>query len=169
MRSFLYGLQGRRTGSRECTAITGGILPLRKDYAPNLYLRERKISALHCPSHRRSERWSWSWCPLLPEVMRTPGKPQRAGQPDRARQTRKRAGFSKDERGHKLRRPKRGRAAESQRRGGWGRVKEKWVFLRTAGSGTPWSGVSLCGVGTWGDHHALSTGLLTSHRNAGGN
>ncbi len=56
--------------------------------------------------------------------MRTPGKPWRAGQPDRARQTRKRAGFYRDESSHKLRRTKRGRAAERPRRGGWGRVKE---------------------------------------------
>ncbi|XP_040910328.1 cAMP-specific 3',5'-cyclic phosphodiesterase 4D isoform X3 [Toxotes jaculatrix] len=51
--------------------------------------------------------------------MRTPGKPWRAGQPDRARQTRKRAGFYRDERGHKLRRTKRGRTAEPPRRGGF--------------------------------------------------
>lgn len=59
--------------------------------------------------------------------MRTPGKPWRAGQPDgAARQTRKRAGFYRDESGHKLRRTKRGRAAERPRRGGgWGRVKKE--------------------------------------------
>ncbi|XP_044222932.1 cAMP-specific 3',5'-cyclic phosphodiesterase 4D isoform X1 [Thunnus albacares] len=51
--------------------------------------------------------------------MRTPGKPWRAGQPDRARQTRKRAGFYRDESSHKLRRTKRGRAAERPRRGGF--------------------------------------------------
>ncbi|XP_069562135.1 3',5'-cyclic-AMP phosphodiesterase 4C isoform X3 [Brachyistius frenatus] len=51
--------------------------------------------------------------------MRTPGKPWRAGQPDRARQTRKRAGFYRDESGHKLRRTKRGRTAEPPRRGGF--------------------------------------------------
>lgn len=56
--------------------------------------------------------------------MRTPGKPWKAGQPDRVRQTRKRAGFYRDESGHKLRRTKRGRAVEQLRRGGWGRVKE---------------------------------------------
>ncbi|XP_023283858.1 cAMP-specific 3',5'-cyclic phosphodiesterase 4C-like isoform X1 [Seriola lalandi dorsalis] len=51
--------------------------------------------------------------------MRTPGKPWRAGQPDRARQTRKRAEFHRDERGHMLRRTKRGRTAERPRRGGF--------------------------------------------------
>ncbi|XP_051256252.1 cAMP-specific 3',5'-cyclic phosphodiesterase 4D isoform X5 [Dicentrarchus labrax] len=51
--------------------------------------------------------------------MRTPGKPWRAGQPDRARQTRKRAGLYRDESSHKLRRTKRGRAAERPRRGGF--------------------------------------------------
>ncbi|XP_028448070.1 cAMP-specific 3',5'-cyclic phosphodiesterase 4D isoform X1 [Perca flavescens] len=51
--------------------------------------------------------------------MRTPGKPWRAGQPDGARQLRKRAGFYRDERSHKLRRTKRGRAAERPRRGGF--------------------------------------------------
>ncbi|XP_036940481.1 cAMP-specific 3',5'-cyclic phosphodiesterase 4D isoform X3 [Acanthopagrus latus] len=51
--------------------------------------------------------------------MRTPGKPWRAGQPDRARATRKRAGFDRDESSHKLRRTKRGRAAERPRRGGF--------------------------------------------------
>ncbi|XP_071348170.1 3',5'-cyclic-AMP phosphodiesterase 4C isoform X4 [Trachinotus anak] len=51
--------------------------------------------------------------------MRTPGKPWRAGQPDRARQTRKRAGFHRDERGHMLRRTKRGRTVERPRRGGF--------------------------------------------------
>ncbi|XP_076600713.1 3',5'-cyclic-AMP phosphodiesterase 4C isoform X3 [Chaetodon auriga] len=51
--------------------------------------------------------------------MRTPGKPWRAGQPDRARQTRKRAGVYRDETSHKLRRTKRGRAAERPRRGGF--------------------------------------------------
>ncbi|XP_070831064.1 3',5'-cyclic-AMP phosphodiesterase 4C isoform X3 [Chaetodon trifascialis] len=51
--------------------------------------------------------------------MRTLGKPWRAGQPDRARQTRKRAGVYRDESSHKLRRTKRGRAAERPRRGGF--------------------------------------------------
>lgn len=51
--------------------------------------------------------------------MRVPGKPWRAGQPDRAKQTRKRAGFHRDESIHKLRRTKRGRAAERPRRGGF--------------------------------------------------
>lgn len=57
--------------------------------------------------------------------MRTPGKPWRAGQPDRARQTRKRAKFYGDESSHKLRRTKRGRVAERPRRGGWGRVEKE--------------------------------------------
>ncbi|KAI4809775.1 hypothetical protein KUCAC02_018640 [Chaenocephalus aceratus] len=51
--------------------------------------------------------------------MRTPGKPRRAGQPDRASHIRKRAGFSRDESSHKLRRTKRGRTAERPRRGGF--------------------------------------------------
>ncbi|XP_030608392.1 cAMP-specific 3',5'-cyclic phosphodiesterase 4D isoform X3 [Archocentrus centrarchus] len=51
--------------------------------------------------------------------MPPPGNPWRAGQPDRARQTRKRDGFHRDESGHKLRRTKRGRRAESPRRGGF--------------------------------------------------
>uniref|UniRef100_A0A3Q4FZ34 cAMP-specific 3',5'-cyclic phosphodiesterase 4D-like n=1 Tax=Neolamprologus brichardi TaxID=32507 RepID=A0A3Q4FZ34_NEOBR len=51
--------------------------------------------------------------------MPPPGKPWRAGQPDRARQTRKRDGLYRDESGHKLRRTKRGRQAESPRRGGF--------------------------------------------------
>ncbi|KAK5888809.1 hypothetical protein CesoFtcFv8_014867 [Champsocephalus esox] len=51
--------------------------------------------------------------------MRTPGKPRRAGQPDRASHLRKRAGFSRDESSHKLRRTKRGRTAERPRRGGF--------------------------------------------------
>ncbi|XP_044076153.1 cAMP-specific 3',5'-cyclic phosphodiesterase 4C isoform X4 [Siniperca chuatsi] len=51
--------------------------------------------------------------------MRTPGKSWRAGQPDRARQTRKRAGFYRDESSYKLRRTKRGRAPERPRRGGF--------------------------------------------------
>uniref|UniRef100_A0A3P8TDQ5 Phosphodiesterase n=1 Tax=Amphiprion percula TaxID=161767 RepID=A0A3P8TDQ5_AMPPE len=52
--------------------------------------------------------------------MTTPGKPWRAaGQPYRARQTRKRAGLYRDESGHKLRRTKRGRTAEPPRRGGF--------------------------------------------------
>lgn len=62
--------------------------------------------------------------------MRTPGKPWRAGQPDRARQTRKRAGFYRDESSHKLRRTKRGRAAERPRRGGWGRLKKESIRLK---------------------------------------
>lgn len=41
--------------------------------------------------------------PLQPGVMRTPGKPWRAGQPDRARQRRTRAKFNRDESGRKLR------------------------------------------------------------------
>lgn len=57
--------------------------------------------------------------------MRTPGKPWRAGQPDRARQTRKRAKFYGDESSHKLRRTKRGRVAERPRRGGWGQVEKE--------------------------------------------
>ncbi|XP_078029349.1 3',5'-cyclic-AMP phosphodiesterase 4C isoform X7 [Epinephelus lanceolatus] len=51
--------------------------------------------------------------------MRTPGKPWRAGQPDRARQTRRRAAVYRDESSHKLRRTKRGRGAERPRRGGF--------------------------------------------------
>nr|XP_046263849.1 cAMP-specific 3',5'-cyclic phosphodiesterase 4D isoform X4 [Scatophagus argus] len=51
--------------------------------------------------------------------MKTPGKPWRAGQPDRVRQTRERAAFYRDESSHKLRRTKRGRAAERPRRGGF--------------------------------------------------
>lgn len=56
--------------------------------------------------------------PLQPGVMRTPGKPWRAGQPDRARQTRTRAKLSRDESGRQLRGTDRGRAAGQQRRGG---------------------------------------------------
>ncbi|XP_049455086.1 cAMP-specific 3',5'-cyclic phosphodiesterase 4D isoform X3 [Epinephelus fuscoguttatus] len=51
--------------------------------------------------------------------MRTPGKLWRAGQPDRARQTRRRAAVYRDESSHKLRRTKRGRGAERPRRGGF--------------------------------------------------
>ena len=151
--------------------IISRYLPRESRFSPaysSMYWFAPLVLALRC-SH-----WSQSWRPLLPEVMRTPGKPWRAGQPDRARQTRKLAGFYRDERGHKLRRTKRGRTEERPRRGGWGRDKESrlkktWVCRRTVGSVTPWSGVSLWGVGTYGDRRALSTDLLTSYRNAGGN
>lgn len=56
--------------------------------------------------------------PLQPGVMRTPGRPRRAGQPDRARLTRTRAKLSRDESGRQLSGTDRGRAAGRQRRGG---------------------------------------------------
>lgn len=117
-------------------------------------------------------------CPLLAEVMRTPGKPWRAGRPDRVRQTRKRSTFYRDESSHKLRGTRRGRVAQQPRRGGWGRVNKEsrlkrdecanklWVLLLNGAEyhSEEWEhmGIATCRQRAYW-HHTETQAVIKSH------